>query len=43
MPTLLMKRKPQSRYGRVSLVRAAVEEQVQAEVKKGADVTLSEL
>ena len=38
-----MERKPQARYGRVSLVTAAVEEQVRAEVKKQSDVTLLEL
>lgn len=38
-----MERKPQSRYGRVSLVTARVEEELRAEVKKQPDVTLSEL
>jgi transposase len=38
-----MERKPQSRYGPVSLVTAAVEEQLRAEVKKQPDVTLLEL
>lgn len=38
-----MERKPQSRYGRVSVVTAAVEEQVRVEVKKQPDVTLWEL
>jgi transposase len=38
-----MERKPQSRYGPISLVTAAVVEQLRAEVKKQPDVTLWEL
>jgi transposase len=38
-----MERRPQARYGRVSLVTAGVEEQLRAEVKKQPDVTLLEL
>jgi transposase len=38
-----MERKPQSRYGPVSKVTAAVQEQVRAEVKRQPDVTLWEL
>jgi transposase len=38
-----MERKPQSRYGPVSRVTAAVVEQLRAEVKKQPDVTLWEL
>jgi transposase len=38
-----MERKPQVRYGPVSVVTAAVEEQLRAEVKKQPDVTLLEL
>lgn len=38
-----MERKPQSRYGRVSVVTAAVEEQLRAEVNRQPDVTLLEL
>ena len=38
-----MERKPQPRYGPVSKVTAAVQEQVRAEVKRQPDVTLWEL
>ncbi len=38
-----MERKPQSRYGRMSRVTAAVQEQLRAEVRKQSDVTLTEL
>jgi transposase len=38
-----MARKPQSRYGPVSLVTVEVEEQLRAEVKQQPDVTLREL
>jgi transposase len=38
-----MERKPQSRYGPVSLITPPVEEQLRTEVKKQPDVTLLEL